>query len=73
MNRQEIEHIWSEYRHAYSLLQPRRMSLTFLQASGHAQCAISLLNRFGEDTKQQNADMADVMAWVVSWNRGGEI
>ncbi len=60
-----VDMIWAEYRHAYSMLEPKRLSKTFLQASGHAQCALSLLSKLRENTTQQHKDMAAVMAFII--------
>ena len=60
------DRIWAEYHHAYSMLQPFKWSSTFLQASGHAQCALSLLAELREDTSQQHDDMVKVMEFVIS-------
>jgi len=64
--KQMIEAIWAEYHHAWSMVKDFKYNTTWLQASGHAQCALSLLARFGEETSKQHDDMAKAMQFVVN-------
>lgn len=64
-----IKLIWDEYHLAYESMErhagdPCKYK-SYLQFSGHAQCALSLLSRLGEDTTKQHMDMAKVMARVL--------
>jgi len=67
MNEKEIiERIWAEYYHAYDIVKySSGITPDYLQASGHAQCALSLLALLRENTSQQHDDMASVMKKVL--------